>query len=182
MIVAFSGKRGRGKTLSANYLVDNFGFIKVGFADLLKDNSKRLFPFTKDQMYGAEKEQPFGKYDWTPREFLLRFGQFMRYWDKDYWVKNVINQSKILPKIVIDDLRFKNEAVALKKVGATLIRLERYAKDLPYAPNIEIDKDISEVDLDEYKGFDYHIDRIQNLTKRALYDRICMLMSEINSK
>ena len=79
MLIAFSGKRGVGKTTAARYLVSSHGFINVSFADRLKDISKKLFPFTNDELHGNGKEQKFEKYDWTPRDFMIKFGQFMRY-------------------------------------------------------------------------------------------------------
>ena len=60
MLVGLSGLKGSGKDTCADYLVKNHGFIKVAFADPLKDALKVLFMFTNDQLNGTieQKEAP----------------------------------------------------------------------------------------------------------------------------
>lgn len=164
-IIAFAGKRGRGKTLAADYLVEVYGFKKLSFAQKLKDEAERLFPGILE----APKEKPFKNYDWTPRDFMIRLGQFMRYWDGEYWVKALDLEHK-RGKIVIDDLRFKNEAVYLKSFGAKLVRLERYPKLNIYGPT-DLD-DISETDLDSYKEWDFTVPEVVNTTPKSLYEQL----------
>lgn len=161
-VIAFGGKRGRGKTLAADYLVENYGFKKLSFASKLKEVAEELFPgITK-----APKEKPYKNYDWTPRDFMIRLGQFMRYWDPEYWVKSLDLEHK-RGKIVIDDLRFKNEAAYLKQFDAKLVRLERYGKLNIYGPQ-DLD-DVSETDLDDYKDWDYQVPEVVNTTPDSLF-------------
>lgn len=172
MLIALSGKRQRGKTTAADYLVRHHKFVKVSFAEALKEDARNLFEFEDEHLYGALKDKKFKDYEWTPREFLIRYGQFLRYFDADYWVKNLL---KLLDlddpkrKYVCDDLRFVNEAQILKKAGAKLIRINRYDKDLDIKYDANIDNDISETALDDYKEWDAVIESFQNTTKPVLY-------------
>lgn len=174
-IIAFSGKRGVGKTLAADFLVEHHGFKKMSFAQRLKEVAEDLFPgITK-----APKEKPFKSYDWTPRDFMIRLGQFMRYWEPDYWVKTMDLEHK-RGKIVIDDLRFKNEAEYLKSFNAKLVRIERYPKLNIYGP--EVLDDISEKDLDDYKDFDAVIPDVANIKDTDLYKAVTNALHDFKVK
>ena len=53
---------------------------------------------------------------------------------------------------VIDDVRFRNEINYLKQFGTKFVRLERSRAVNPYKGALD---DISELDLDNYKEWDY---------------------------
>ena len=119
--IAFSGKMQVGKTTSAEYLVRKYGFIKLAFADKLKEIARDLFP---EQFETGEK----------PRKLLQDLGIKMREIDEDVWVKYVLRKIESLPKetnIAIDDLRFLNEYEAVKNAGFFVIRIVR---DVPPSP------------------------------------------------
>lgn len=159
-ILGISGKRGVGKTALANHLVKTCGFIKVSFADELRRLSQLLFPFNlKDFTDPKKKESKFGDYDWSPREFLIHFGEFIRFHDENYWIKKAIeSMTKDNAWYVFDDLRYKNEAQILKSVGAKLIRVNRYPAENPYGKDLDT---TSETNLDKY-SFDYVIEASRN--------------------
>ena len=172
MIIAFSGKSRAGKTSAANYLVANYGFKKVSFAEELKEIAKSFYPFTQSELYGEFKDEKYKELDWTPREFLIRLGHFVRFHDTNYFVKAITG----LPgssNWVVDDLRFKNEAETLREKNATLIRIERYKK---YLNNIV---DASETELDDYKYFDYRINEVENRDLKSLHTKLDHLMDAI---
>lgn len=174
MIIAFSGRRGTGKSVAAQYLVMNYGFKVISFAAKLKEIANILFPFEPKDLYGINKEKPFLEYDWSPRDFMIKFGNFLRFWDENYWVNIALKGIK--GNIVIDDLRFKNEAKILKEKEAKLIRLERYAKYNPYKGDID---DPSEKDLDSYKDWDFTINSVENIDIKALHLKLDLIMSEL---
>jgi hypothetical protein len=171
-IIAFSGKSSAGKSTAAGYLSRTYGFHVSSFAARLKDLAATFYPFTYPDLYGSQRNKPYKEYTWTPREFLVTLGHFCRFFDKDYFVKNLNEDG--YTKIAIDDLRFKNEAEALKTRGATLIRIERYEKYLTTSA------DQSETDLDDYKGFDYTINTVENRSLQAFYDRLEEIMEKVN--
>lgn len=167
-ILGISGKRGAGKTALANYLVKRDGFIKISFAEELKRLSKTLFPFTDADFTNIKlKEANFKTYEWSPRDFMRHFGDLMRFHDKNYWVNLTISKCADARKYyVVDDLRFINEAEALRAKGAKLIRVNRFESNNPYGNNLDI---TSETELDDYK-FDYVIEDCRNTTLAELYN------------
>ena len=175
MIVAFSGKRGVGKTLAASYLERVHGFTKVSFAGELKRMAGEMFQFDADDWKPENKERAYRHYDWTPREFLIKLGGFMRYWDAEYWMKRV---DLTHANVVIDDLRFKNEAEWLTDKGAQLVRINRYPKDVPYKHAL---MDQSEVDLDDWK-FEHIIHEFQNTGKPVLFDALDTMLEVLKSE
>jgi len=135
--IAFSGKMQVGKTTSADYLVQKYGFIKLSFAGKLKEIAKDLWP---EQFECGQK----------PRKLLQDLGMKMRELDQDVWVNYVLRIVHILPKesnIVIDDLRFMNEYKALKSEGFFVVRILR---DVPPSPfgNHPSEKEVEQMPYD----------------------------------
>jgi hypothetical protein len=171
MIVGISGKRGVGKSLAASYLVKNHGFRHVSFAKDLKDIAKTLFPFSdNDLSIPSKKEKPWRSYDFSPRDFLIHLGEFMRFHDKNYWLNRAMANCKdpVTNNYVFDDVRYKNEADTIKSQGGMLMRVERYAKYNPYGKDLD---GPSETDLDDYK-FDYVCEKMWNTTQTDLFRQI----------
>jgi len=113
--IAFSGKMQVGKTTSADYLVRRYGFVKLSFAEKLKEIAHDLFP---EQFEIDEK----------PRKLLQDLGMKMREIDEDVWARYVIRKVESLPKEnngAIDDLRFLNEYEAVKNAGFFVVRIVR---------------------------------------------------------
>lgn len=114
--IAFYGPMCSGKTFLANYLVYTYGYTKVGFANKLKALAYELFDVS-------------GK-DGQDRIILQQLGVKMREIDSLVWIKHTLRNIKYLEdnnkhtRIVVDDLRFKNEEHWLRKNGFILIRVE----------------------------------------------------------
>ena len=177
LIIGLSGKRGVGKTTAADTLVKDVRFIKRSLATKLKEISSKIFPFGYDEIYGKDKESKFSSYEWTSREFMIKLGEFIRYWDKDYFINEVINGVSTYKdsRIVIDDVRFINEAETVRKLGGVIIRINRYS-------NLNIYKTVidhsSETELDNYK-FDFTINEHQNVSLEDLRTNIRRCVSQL---
>lgn len=170
VLIGISGRRGVGKTSAADHLVSKHKFTKLSFADDLRSLAKQMFPFTDvDFNSVGRKEKPWRTYEWSPRDFMLHLGEFCRYHDKDYWVKRALVRC-VNPEgnYVFDDVRFNNEADAIKKLGGRILRVERYEKHNPYGKDLDIP---SETELDKYK-FDMEIPKMRNLTLENLYSQV----------
>lgn len=164
-LIGISGKKGSGKDTFfslLNKIASQRGvnFENRKFADALKQicsilSGKSIEYFTDRELYG-EKIKSFNM---TSRELMQKLGtEVLRdNFDSDIWVKTLFNQYRRNSNWVITDVRFPNEANAIKYRGGTLIRLERDLGDN--------DEHRSEIALDGYKGFDYIIDNNGTLEK-----------------
>ena len=172
--IGISGKRGVGKTTSAYYLFRKYQYKMVAFADKLKYQSQTLFPFDEPHLNGNLKEEKFAPYEWTPREFMIKFGAFMRYFDPNYWIKGV-SFLNLKGKVVLHDVRYLNEVEYLKKLGFKIVRLERYEKLNPYRLKID---DVSETELDKYE-FDYVIPEVNNVSLHDLHAALDVMLMKL---
>lgn len=133
MIVGICGLIGSGKGTVADFLVNDKGFIKLSFADKLKDSVATLFDWPRELLEGdteesrqwREQEDTFWSKELnepvTPRFVLQLYGtECMRNGFYDgIWVSFV--KKKILdnPKqnFIIPDTRFPNEINVLHELG-----------------------------------------------------------------
>lgn len=168
VILGISGKRGVGKTLLASHLVKTCGFQKVSFAEELRRLAKEFFPFTEAHFTSPTiKEKPFNTYDWSPREFMIHLGEFVRFHDENFWARKAL--AKCTQKTgyyVFDDVRYENEFNIIKNVGGKVIRVNRYADQNPYGKDLDTP---SETQLDDAK-FDYVVEKPRNMTPKMLTD------------
>lgn len=171
MIVGISGKRGTGKTTAAQWMVKNHKFKQVSFAKDLKDIAKSLFPFTENDLtIPAKKEGLYKGHDWTPRDFLIHLGEFMRFHEPNYWLDRAMTNCKdqVKNNYVFDDVRYKNEAEAIKKLGGVILRIERYPKFNPYGKDLDTP---SETEMDDFV-FDFTVERMWNIELESLYRQV----------
>ncbi len=111
------------------------------------------------------KEKKFKTYDWSPREFLINFGEFIRYHDEQYFVREALSKCSAKDGYyVFDDVRYENEYNIIKNIGGKIIRIERDPKQNPYGKDIDT---VSETALDKME-FDYKIDKFRNNTPKEL--------------
>jgi adenylate kinase family enzyme len=149
MIIGLIGFKQVGKSTAAKYLEEKYGFTRHNMKDALIAEIKQNFPDLLQEIATASGyEKPFGYQDKPHfvaviddlfqtkpplmRALLQNYGTEVRRGDKnsywtDQWVKK-INQLKVMRmcwKFVTDDVRFLNEAKAVKENGGILIRLTR---------------------------------------------------------
>lgn len=173
-IIAFSGRRGSGKTTAANHLVRNYGFKAVSFGSALKDIARSFFPFTPVDFSESRKEKPYGKHEWSPRDFMIALGKLGRYFDEDFWV-NASGIDRLSGNIVVDDMRFPNEVRYLQGLGARLVRINRYENLNVYGKNLD---DSTESALDKFDKFDYTIHECRNIKIADLHHEIEVMLKE----
>jgi hypothetical protein len=170
MIIGLGYKARSGKDTIAEYLVRVYGFRRVAFADSLKEACRQIFSFTDEQLYGDKKEVVDSYWEVTPRYVLQKVGtECMREgYDKDIWIKSVekkIRDSK--DNWVITDMRFPNEAEAVKRWGGFLVRVDR--------PNSGATGGIvshpSEIAMDSFKDWDYALNNDSNV-HAVLYEKV----------
>lgn len=167
-IVGFIGKKGSGKTTCSELLQqlgrdNNVKVIRVAFADPLKRICSDLYCFAYDipveAFYGTqeEKEQVHPALGNRSGREVLQFlgtGCFKAI-TPDIWITYTLRHIDIAIKygadiVVIDDVRFPEEAQALKERGAILIRVERL-RDVTYSQTEthESETAMDTIDVDE---------------------------------
>jgi hypothetical protein len=135
-LVAFTGRIRHGKTAAGRFLIDQHGFDRVSFADPLKVMLMTL-GVTREQLYHQDfKEKPCEKLcGRTPRHAMQTIGTD---WGRkmihpDLWVEAARRQMREQmtqgKKLVIDDLRFDNEAQVVHDLGGVVIKIERPGVD-----------------------------------------------------
>ena len=168
VIVGIHGKARSGKTTAAEYLMRGRGFMRMSFADALKEAAHLIFGIPMEELYSDKKSR-------FTRDVLQKLGtDCCRSIDPKVWVKamdrKLSDLHKYRPdaKIVIDDVRFVNEAEMLSKEwGASIIKLRAgYADDV----TTEDQKShLSEVDMDRLPATFFTAIYINSGTKEELY-------------
>jgi hypothetical protein len=156
------------------WAMDNvWPFVKhYAFASALKEIIIGLFDVSKESVYGTDEDKnKLINYTWenmpvkvkgksgqmTGREFMQYFGtDICRKIYPDIWTDRTIKdiQAEESKLAIISDARFKNEVQAVQNAGGKVIRLTR---------SVGEDAHPSELELDNYDGFDAIIDT-QNLS------------------
>lgn len=125
-IIAFFGFKGCGKSEAASQLSELYGFQMHTFATPLKNMLKAL-GLTHEQLYGDQKEIPSdllgGK---TPRWAMQSLGTEWgrKLIDPNLWL-NAWQATLPAGPVVVEDLRFPNEAAAIKLAGGYIVKIER---------------------------------------------------------
>lgn len=169
MIVGIGHKARRGKDTAASALVRDEGFVRIGFADALKELAVLVDPIvgeTGPTNVGAGRgrlsyvvrqngwDQAKDRYP-EVRRFLQELGTGVRQvLGEALWVEHVIRQVGDRD-VVIPDVRFPNEAQAIKDAGGIVVRIDR-AVPPRIAASASSTHD-SETALDGWE-FDYTID------------------------
>ncbi len=125
-VVALTGAAGSGKSTAADYLIRQHGYERVKFAGPLKDMC-RAIGMTEDHIEGHLKEVPCdmlcGK---TPRYLMQAVGTELgrNLIGEDFWIRLWLHRVAGAGRVVVDDLRFPNEAAAVRSLGGVIIKLE----------------------------------------------------------
>lgn len=142
MIIGFVGFKQVGKSTAAKYIESKYGCNRVNFKDGMITEIRNNFPDLLRAIDAAEGEAENDDIesciDWLfenkpplMRALMQNYGTEVRRKDDDnYWVKQW--KKKVYPSLintVTDDVRFLNEAEAVKYGYGIIIRLER--DDIP---------------------------------------------------
>lgn len=185
MIIGVSGYARSGKDTVADILVEELGFIKISWADKLREclytlnpiilwdkNVEKVYPNILDYMplkwiidtYGWDGYKETG---WYPhiRILLQRFGTEVgrEIINDNIWVELGLKNLDTDKNYVIPDTRFVNEAYAIQDYKGKLFRVNRNGV-------LPVNDHISEIGLDNHK-FDIIINNngsIEDLREKVL--------------
>lgn len=170
MIIGISGKAGSGKDTLAFFIEERSEARILHFADPLKMAVCTMAGLSYDDVYTQEGKQH--TIDWldgiTVRELLQKVGTAVRNEiHPEFWIRRLLESSKnSKATLLVPDVRFPNEADAIKNAGGFLIRLERNGAG---AGN-----HISETALDNYDKWDmviqnnYDLDYLKDQAKNII--------------
>lgn len=174
--IAIMGRARSGKDTVAARLVSRFQYTRVAFADPLKGMALSVDPVISAApgtgSYGFipwRLSDVIRQHGWDSakedfpevRRTLQRIGQSVREFDSDYWVNIALEKIDVadtwnLP-VVVTDVRYPNEAEALRNRGFTLVRVLRpgYTAETVTPEEMTNRNHESETALD-----DYPVDRV----------------------
>lgn len=104
MKIAVCGKMASGKTTLADWFVEHHDFQKISLAAKVKSIAADLFGMVHKD-----------------RRLLQQIGMKMREIREDVWIDYLINHEG--NNLIVDDVRFINEAEKLKAAGWTIVRI-----------------------------------------------------------
>lgn len=169
LLIGLNGFRGSGKDSVADYLVQDYRFKKLAFADRLKDAAAVLWGIPRHWVDDFKEEDlrayvtlqagdpdELGmrtKSSMSWRQFLQRFGTEMgrEVFGENFWVDLIIPHKdsstaaadrQFHGNRVISDARFENELLRIHALGGYNVRIVR--------PGIESDGHASEIEPPDY--------------------------------
>jgi hypothetical protein len=179
MIIGLSGYAQVGKDTVAQHLADKYGFVKVSFADPIREALYALDPQIPDYpgINGIRLSWIVDRYGWeiakqsSPevRRMLQRFGTEIgrNMFGEDFWVNQGLLKASQHDNVVFADTRFENEANAIRKHGGQVWRIHKP----DHGP---VNGHLSEVALDDY-NFDWRIPNYTGIDE--LYQIIDQIMA-----
>lgn len=167
-LFAFGHRRYVGKDTAARFLINHirldFGGIqvqKITFATKMKQICYELFGHLGLQTicyyedHPTEKEIIIPAIGLSARDLWIRFGNIMRGFYNDVWIDYALN-TITAPIGLVTDLRYPNEALAIKKHNGILIRIDREC--------VPIYGDEADSALADYTDWDYIVLNNNSLT------------------
>lgn len=165
MIVGIGNNYQVGKDSAALALCRDLGFRRVAFADKLKDLALEADPLVTSSTMTVNIGAGRGRLKWLVqgvgwdeakriypevREFLQRLGAAARnVFGDEFWIEQALAGIEPGERVVVSDVRYRNEAEAIKALGGIVIQIER--------PGFHGDSHPSERDFDEWDGWDHVI-------------------------
>lgn len=143
VLIGLCGRAGSGKTAASDYLCQRYGFARRAVAGTLKSMLERLLSdasvdyahLYEPRLKAAELPELFGL---SARQLMQSLGDWGRQVHPDLWIRTTLDCLGILDvgggawvhdRLIIDDLRYPNEAAAVRQRGGTIIRLRREDAD-----------------------------------------------------
>ena len=176
MIIGLIGNKRTGKTTCSNFLVNDYDFKSIAFADPIKEAMKIAFDLNYEQLDGKLKEVVDERWGLSPRQLFQKFGtDFARnVIGQDVWIRRMkIELSKMKNEnIVVSDIRFPNEAIAVKEMGGYLIKICRKGFEVDENSHIseklidKIDYDVLIENNDSMLIYHNNIQKIVNMWKK----------------
>jgi hypothetical protein len=120
-LIGLTGFKGSGKDTVAGMLMRGFDYHQVAFADSLKIEVSEVSGASRAYLEEHKRRGPEHPKGWV-RMLLQAWGQMRRdMCGEDYWIRQVPLRSGF----VVSDVRYPNEAQAIKRAGGYLVHISR---------------------------------------------------------
>jgi hypothetical protein len=134
--IGLSGWARSGKDTVADYLIEKYGFTKASFAQPIREALVRLNPKISlggfQQASLATAVRAFGWEDLKDasidvRPLMQRLGTEVgrEMFGENFWVETALDRIPDGSKVVFSDVRYSNEANAVKELGGKIYRISR---------------------------------------------------------
>lgn len=142
--IAIAGRKRSGKDTAAAHLVEEFGYVRHGFADPLKEAALKLDPIVDadGDDYGVDFYRLSTIIEWVGwekakdtypevRQILQRLGDEAgrQVHGEETWVRNLLRRAESANAeghpVVVPDVRYPNEAELLREAGFLVVRVDR---------------------------------------------------------
>ena len=195
-IIGLCGHKGSGKDTIANMLVQNDDFIKIAFADFIRNAAKELFNWDDSRFEQENKEKIDEYWGVTPRKILQELGtEFLRIhckpflsmefklpnndsYEGTFHIKRINQEVMRLLEInsnvniIFSDIRFQDELDYIKKLGGYIIKVTR-----PSLSKNKFSQHISEKNISSLNNVDYEIVNDHNIPH--LYKKTSIIVEHI---
>jgi hypothetical protein len=157
MIIGLSGYAQSGKDTVAEILVEEYGYTRVAFADIIKQAVYLLDPIVN--VSGMRLRYFVDQNGWNEAKHLPEVRRLLQVMgsevgrdliDPQIWVELTMYSVSPMDNIVISDVRFKNEAAEIKFKAGQIWRITRIDRNKP------INLHRSETELDTW-NFDQYV-------------------------
>lgn len=181
MIIGFTGQKQNGKSTACNVLIEK-GYEVLNFADPLKEigaelagaplfecydekskeAQRSMFVYVEDIKLLMERNNlPFPNVlnninvlEFQSLRRLLQWvgSELFREADKNFWINKLTDKMIVGKKYVIGDVRFPNEAEAIRRRGGSIVLVKRpgiVSTDTHASEQIQIDADYTIVNTDK---------------------------------
>lgn len=176
-LIGLSGYARSGKDTIADLLAQRHGYTKVSFADPMREALYHLNPNIDFDGYRVNLREIVDAEGWEElkahseeyRPLLQRFGTEVgrTLWGQSFWVDQAL--SKVAGPTIFADVRFANEADAIRNAGGVVWRITR--------PGVAATNGhASEVSLD---GYQFDAELINDASLTDLYAKVEVLHSEV---
>lgn len=132
MIIGISGRSGSGKDTLANILSGSYpemNFEHIAFADKVKELAGALLSVDASRFENREyKESWIEELGTSVRGVLQSIGDGLRQTiHQDIWLIALTKRIDLKKNYLVTDVRYKNEAEAIKKLGGIMVSIDRHA-------------------------------------------------------
>lgn len=197
-IIGICGYKGSGKDTLADFLVENESYVKIAFADFIRNALMQLFDWDETNFSPEKKEIKDPYWGVTPRKMCQEIGtEFLRYHCKDFIStefklpngeiyngtfhikrinKEIIKLLEVNPNenIIFSDIRFQDELDYIKKLGGIIIKVVR-----PSLTNNEFSQHISEKNINKLENVDYELVNDHNISH--LFKKTSLIVEHIEA-